>query len=278
MKKGGLGKGLDSLIPKTNKENVSRETLLRIAEVEPNREQPRKNFDDVTIDELADSIKENGVIQPIIVVKGDGYYKIVAGERRWRAAKKAGLTKIPALIKDYSEEKISEIALIENMQRENLNSVDEAFGIKTLIDKYELKQEEVAKVLSKSRPYITNALRLLSLSKDVLELLKDGKLSTGHARALLAVKDEEKQLHLAHLVIEKGLSVRQVEELVNGKSIEPKIKQYKTQEVLKLEKELETLLKTKITIKNSSKNKGNIKIQYNNLEEFERIVDLFRRW
>lgn len=276
MKKGGLGKGLEKLIPKSEIEDVSRETLLRVAEIEPNRDQPRKTFDDESIDELTESIKEHGVIQPIIVVKGQGYYRIVAGERRWRAAKKAGLTKIPAIIKEYTKKQISEVALIENLQRENLNVVDEAFGVKNLIDTYNLKQEEVAKILSKSRPYITNLLRLLNLNNDVLCILRDGKISFGHARALLVIKDEDYQKEIVNLIISKKLSVRQTEDLINAKPKTKLNENKKNLAIVQVEKQLELSLKTKVSINNSKKNKGSIKISYNSLEEFERIIELIR--
>ena len=215
MKKGGLGKGLDSLIPKSTNSNVSRETLLRVSEIEPNRDQPRKKFDDDSIEELATSIKEHGLIQPIIVVKKEDYYMIVAGERRWRAAKLAGINKVPVVIKEYDEREISEIALIENIQRESLNPIEEAEGILSLMEKYDLKQEELAKIVSKSRPYIANSLRLLKLNKDDQLFVSESKKSTGHARCLVTV-DEALQKDIAQNIINKGLSVRETEELINN--------------------------------------------------------------
>lgn len=274
MRKGGLGKGLDSLISKSDSIDVSRETLLRIAEIEPNREQPRKVFDDNAIAELSESIKEYGVIQPIIVTKEKGYYRIVAGERRWRAAKEAGLKKIPAIIKEYTDKEVSEIALIENLQREDLNSLEEAKGIQNLINEYGLKQEEIAKIISKSRPYITNSLRLLNLDPFVQELLLQKQITSGHAKMLAGIKDNELQIKIAKEIVEKGLSVRQVESIVSkGMKFEIKSVKSKDVHIETIEKELEELLKVKINISNSAKNKGFIKIKYSNLDELERIIE-----
>lgn len=274
MRKGGLGKGLDSLISKSDSVDVSRETLLRIAEIEPNREQPRKVFDDNAIAELSESIKEYGVIQPIIVTKEKGYYRIVAGERRWRAAKEAGLKKIPAIIKEYTDKEVSEIALIENLQREDLNPLEEAKGIQNLINEYGLKQEEIAKIISKSRPYITNSLRLLNLDPFVQELLLQKQITSGHAKMLAGIKDNELQIKIAKEIVEKGLSVRQVESIVSkGMKFEIKSVKSKDVHIETIEKELEELLKVKINISNSAKNKGFIKIKYSNLDELERIIE-----
>lgn len=274
MRKGGLGKGLDSLISKSDSVDVSRETLLRIAEIEPNREQPRKVFDENAIAELSESIKEYGVIQPIIVTKEKGYYRIVAGERRWRAAKEAGLKKIPAIIKEYTDKEVSEIALIENLQREDLNPLEEAKGIQNLINEYGLKQEEIAKIISKSRPYITNSLRLLNLDPFVQELLLQKQITSGHAKMLAGIKDNELQIKIAKEIVEKGLSVRQVESIVTkGVKSETKTIKSKDVHIETIEKELEELLKVKININNSSKNRGFIKIKYSNLDELERIIE-----
>lgn len=274
MRKGGLGKGLDSLISKSDSVDVSRETLLRIAEIEPNREQPRKVFDENAIAELSESIKEYGVIQPIIVTKEKGYYRIVAGERRWRAAKEAGLKKIPAIIKEYTDKEVSEIALIENLQREDLNPLEEAKGIQNLINEYGLKQEEIAKIISKSRPYITNSLRLLNLDSFVQELLLQKQITSGHAKMLAGIKDNELQIKIAKEIVEKGLSVRQVESIVSkGVKSETKTIKSKDIHIETIEKELEELLKVKININNSAKNRGFIKIKYSNLDELERIIE-----
>lgn len=279
MKKSGLGKGLDVLISKPKTEDVSRETLLRISEIEPNREQPRKEFNSDSLDELADSIREHGLIQPVIVVKKEDYYMIVAGERRWRAAKIAGLKKIPAIIKKYDEREIDEIALIENIQREGLNPIEEARGMATLIEKYGLKQEDIAKRISKSRPYIANTLRLLKLPLEIQEFLVNEELSYGHVRTLISIEDKDKQIELAKVAIKEQLSVRELEELVKkGDSKKKiKIKSTKDNEVVKVEQLLEESLKTRVEIKNSKNNKGKITISYNSLDDFERLVDLLRR-
>ncbi len=279
MKKSGLGKGLDVLISKPKTEDVSRETLLRISEIEPNREQPRKEFNSDSLDELADSIREHGLIQPVIVVKKEDYYMIVAGERRWRAAKIAGLKKIPAIIKKYDEREIDEIALIENIQREGLNPIEEARGMATLIEKYGLKQEDIAKRISKSRPYIANTLRLLKLPLEIQEFLVNEDLSYGHVRTLISIEDKDKQIELAKVAIKEQLSVRELEELVKKGDSKKKIKSKSTKdnEVVKVEQLLEESLKTRVEIKNSKNNKGKITISYNSLDDFERLVDLLRR-
>lgn len=277
MKRGGLGKGLDSLI-KEKKVDVSRETMLRLSEIEPNRNQPRKVFDEEGIRELSQSIKENGLIQPIVVVKKDDYYQIVAGERRWRASKMAGLTKIPVILKEYTERQIDEISLIENIQRENLNSIDEAKGIATLMKDYELKQEDLAKIISKSRAYIANSVRLLKLPDQIQDLLSKNKLTSGHGRALLSIEDEEYQIELAKMIVEKNLSVRVVEDLVKKKKqTNSKVsKPSKANEIIELEKELESSLGTKVVVKNNKKNTGKIEISYYSLEELERLIEILR--
>lgn len=278
MKKSGLGKGLDSLISKKEDVDVSRETLIRISEIEPNKEQPRKLFDDDSLTELAESIKEHGVIQPIIVVKKQGFYRIVAGERRWRAAKIAGLNKIPVIIKEYDDKKVSEIALIENIQREGLNPIEEAEGINDLMTKHGITQENIAKIISKSRPYVTNSLRLLKLPEKVRILLAEGELSTGHARCLIGLAPQEKQIEIAEIIIENKMSVRETEEFIKKqdkiKPIKHKIK--KDTAIYRIEQSLEERFKVKIEIKNSPKNKGKIQISYNGLDELERIIELLK--
>ena len=215
-KKTGLGKGLDAIfannidIEETLRDNETIEKL-KITQVEPNRNQPRKNFDEEALEELAESIKRYGVIQPIIVVKKDGYYEIVAGERRWRASKKAGLTEIPAIIREDNERKNKEIALIENVQREDLNAYEKALGIKELMEEYELTQQEVSEILGKSRSSVANTVRILNLESRVLEFVKQGKLTEGHARSLLAIQDKEKQYQMALKLLQTGASVREVE-------------------------------------------------------------------
>lgn len=241
-KRNGLGKGLDSLIPdKSDKigKNVAKksanaakapeneeeslkneertgETLLKINQVEPNRDQPRKEFDEDALLELADSIKQYGVLQPLLVQKKNDYYEIIAGERRWRAAKIAGIKEIPVVIKSYSEQEIVEISLIENIQRENLNPIEEAMAFKRLLEEFNLKQDEVAERVSKSRTAVTNSMRLLKLSDKVKQMIVDDMISTGHARALLAIDDEEQQYIIATKVFDEKLSVRETEKLVKS--------------------------------------------------------------
>ena len=215
-KKTGLGKGLDALFgPTPEEEKIKEDDVLKnlkILEVEPNREQPRKNFNQESLEELAESIKEYGLIQPIIVTKKDGYYSIIAGERRWRASKLAGLEEIPAIIREDDERKNKEIALIENIQREDLNPYEKALGIKNLIDTYDMTQEEIAKKLGKGRSTIANYIRILNLDPRVIELAKEGKLSEGHCIGLLAITDPEKQYLTALGLIERGSTVREIEQ------------------------------------------------------------------
>ncbi|QHQ60294.1 ParB/RepB/Spo0J family partition protein [Anaerocolumna sedimenticola] len=291
--KRGLGKGLDSMIPekvdksgiqsvKQPDDNVSRETLININEIEPNKGQPRKNFDEDAIQELADSIKQYGIIQPLILQKKDKYYVIVAGERRWRAAKVAGLKKIPAIIKDYSPQEIMEIALIENLQREDLNPIEEAMAFQNLIKEFNLKQDEVAERVSKSRVAVTNSMRLLKLNPKVQQMLIDGMISSGHARTLLAVEDLELQYQVALKVFDEKLSVRDTEKLVknlmNAKD-EVKKETAVTREDLYIYRDLEEKMKriigTKVSIKKKSNNNGKIEIDYYSTEELERIIELF---
>lgn len=223
-KKTGLGKGLDALFGPVPEEEKVQETdvlkNLKIVDVEPNREQPRKNFNQEALEELAESIKEYGLIQPIVVTKKDGYYSIIAGERRWRASKIAGLTEIPAIVREDDERKNNEIALIENMQREDLNPYEKALGIKNLMTTYGFTQEEIAKKLGKSRSAIANTVRTLNLEPRVLEMAKEGKLTEGHCRALLSITDPEKQYLTAINMLERGATVREVEQ--TGKEINKK--------------------------------------------------------
>ena len=226
-KKTGLGKGLDSLIPvhnNTEKEKAvvekvvekKTDTVLRITEIEPNKGQPRKNFNEDALEELADSIKQFGLIQPLVVQKRDGYYEIIAGERRWRAAKKAGLKEVPVIIRDYTDEEMMEIALIENLQREDLNPIEEAQAYKRLINDYKLKQDEIAEKVSKSRVAITNSMRLLKLSEKVQDMIVDEMISSGHGRALLALNDKKMQEELANSIFDEKLSVRETEQIVKA--------------------------------------------------------------
>ena len=219
--KKGLGRGLNNLIPGVKEPEekiveVTADTVLKINDIEPNRNQPRKNFDEDTILELADSIKQYGVIEPIVVTKRDNYYEIIAGERRWRAAKKAGLKEVPVVIKNFSEQEAMEVALIENIQRENLNPIEEALAYQKLIKDYKLKQDEVAEKVSKSRVAVTNSLRLLKLDERVQKMVIDDMISGGHARALLAVSNGDTQYALAMKAFDEKLSVREVEKLIKN--------------------------------------------------------------
>ena len=221
-KKTGLGKGLDALLINNvvEEEKVHEGEVvqkLKLIEVEPNRDQPRRNFDEEAIEDLSNSIKEYGVIQPIIVTKQDNYYKIVAGERRWRASKKAGLTEIPAIVRDYDEQRNNEIALIENIQREDLNPIEKATAIRELLDKYNLTQQKLADKLGISRSGLANTVRLLNLQPEVIELVKEGKLTEGHCKALLGIDDPEKQYQAARYIVESGDSVREAEKQVRIK-------------------------------------------------------------
>lgn len=224
-KKGGLGRGLDALFADNSIEEIASTSAvkLKIMDIEPNRDQPRKIFDEDALAELADSIAKHGVIQPLLVrPMPDGSYQLVAGERRWRASRMAGLTEVPVVIKELSDDEAMALALIENLQREDLNAIEEAQGIKALMDTLSLTQDEVAERVGKSRPAVANALRLLKLPDSVIALVSDGKLSPGHARALLGFKDEQDIIETADLIIEKGLTVRDVEKLVKKRNKEPK--------------------------------------------------------
>ncbi len=301
-RKKGLGRGIDSLIPTNNatdsqkkKESktvvkevvkevikevkVPADTMLKISDIEPNRNQPRKKFDKQALEELADSIKQFGLIQPIVVQKKDDYYEIIAGERRWRAAKLAKLKEVPVIIKEYSPQEVMEIALIENIQRKDLNPIEEALAYKSLIDEYNLKQEELAKRVSKSRTAITNSMRLLKLSQEVQQMLIDDEISMGHARALLALEHEELQLDAANTIVEKGLSVRDTEKLVksilNPKQAKLPIPSSEDAVYHKLSDQLKEILGTKVTINHKKGGKGKIEIEYYSQDELERILELF---
>ena len=282
--KKGLGKGLDSMIPekKTKAEiNADADNSLvevKISEIDPNIGQPRKKFDEDELLELAESIKIHGVIQPIIVTKRGKRYEIIAGERRWRASKLAGLTKIPAVIREYTDKEIMEVSLIENIQRQDLNPIEEAVAFKNLIDEYKMKQDDLAERVSKSRSAITNALRLLKLDDKVKAMLAEGLISTGHARALLAVEDKNKQQILATRIFDEKLSVRETEKLVKQilENKESK-KEKKSSEKLiykKLEDSLKSIIGSKVSIKSKDNGKGKIEIDYYSIEELDRITEL----
>ena len=291
--KRGLGKGLDSMIPdrgqrikketaKVEEENVSRETLIGINEIEPNKSQPRKVFDEDTLQELADSIKQYGIIQPLVVQKKGELYEIIAGERRWRAARMAGLKKIPVIIREYTEQEIAEISLIENIQREDLNAIEEAMAYQRLIREFKLKQDELAERVSKSRTAITNSMRLLKLDERVQQMLIDDMISSGHGRALLAVEDGEQQYTLATKIMDEKLSVRETEKLVKKflsakEETEKQVVPVNPTENLiyrDLEEKLKNKIGTKVSVNRKNNGKGKIEIEYYSQDELERIIDM----
>ena len=290
-KKRGLGLGLDSLITdkvldtevekSVEKENVSRETFLPLIKIEPNRAQPRTRFDEDALHELADSIKQYGIIEPIVVQKREDHYEIIAGERRWRAARIAGLKEVPVVVKEYSEDEVFTIALIENIQREDLNPIEEAVAYQKLIQELKLKQDEVAEKVSKSRTAITNSMRLLKLDQRVQQMLIDEMISEGHGRALLPITDPEEQFNLAMKVFDEKLSVRETEKMIK-KLQKVKNAPVKEEEEVKdvsfiyknLEEKLKRTLGTKVEIKNKANNTGKIEIEYYSMDELERIVEL----
>lgn len=290
----GLGKGLDSLIPnaigetkgkkntesKNNEVNVSgQETMVKLTKVEPNREQPRKNFDEDALLELADSIKQFGLLQPILVQDRKDHYEIIAGERRWRAAKLAGLKEVPVIIKNYTEQEIVEISLIENIQREDLNPIEEAQAYKKLLTEFNLKQDEVAERVSKSRTAVTNSMRLLKLSEDVQQMVINDMISTGHARALLAIEDGEEQYAVAQRIFDEKLSVRDVEKLVKNLHKPAKVKKMddKTLEVIynDIAEKLKQSFSTKVCVTPKGDGAGKIEIEFYNHEDLDRLMDIF---
>ena len=296
VKRNGLGKGLDSLIPNksnkspssTEKQNAKSEKqekstgtgeiLVKINEAEPNREQPRKDFDEDSLMELADSIKQFGILQPLIVQKKKDYYEIIAGERRWRAAKIAGVKEVPIIVKEYTNQEIVEISLIENIQRENLNPIEEAMAYKRLLEEFNLKQDEVAERVSKSRTAVTNSMRLLKLSERVQQMIVDDMISTGHARALLAIDDEEQQYMLANKIFDEKLSVRETEKLVKAlKNPKKEVKKAKQEHMFvytNLEEHMKNIIGTKVSVNPKANGKGKIEIEYYSEDELERIYDL----
>ena len=274
----GLGKGLDALFGTVPEEEKMQENdvlkTLKITEIEPNKAQARKRFDQEALEELAQSIKEYGLIQPIVVTKKDGYYSIIAGERRWRASKLAGLKEIPAIIREDDERVNSEISLIENMQREDLNPVEKATGIKTLMETYELTQEEVSKKLGKSRSTIANWTRILNLEPRVLEMAKEGKISEGHCKALLAITDPERQYQTAVQMLERGSTVRQLEKKTRVK--ETKEEQARNHILYKsIEDNFQSFFGTKVKL-DAGKRRGKIIIEYSSNDDLERILGLIK--
>ena len=293
-KKSGLGKGLDALIPAGNKKTVGKKDsepviiekivekkgveTLKITEVEPNREQPRKNFNEDALLELADSIKQYGVIQPLIVQKKSDHYEIIAGERRWRAAKMAGVKEIPVIIKDYTDQQVMEISLIENIQREDLNPIEEAMAYKNLMEEFHLKQDEIAEKVSKSRTAVTNSMRLLKLDKRVQQMMIDDMISAGHARTLITIEDPDAQYNIATKIFDEKLSVRETEKLVKLLQ-KPEVKKEKVEKVNSfiykdIEEKMKAILGTKVIVDHKSNNKGKISIEYYSNEELERILYL----
>ena len=289
-KKGGLGKGLDSLIVKkeegvvaVNPEQHGAPVEVDINKVEPNKLQPRKNFDEDKLQELADNIKIHGIVNPIIVQDRKGYYEIIGGERRWRAARIAGFKKVPVIIMNLSEQEFVEISLIDNIQREQLNPIEEAMAFARLIDEFNLKQDEVAERVSKSRTTITNALRLLKLDKRVQDMIVDDKLSTGHARAMLAITDPEKQYEFAERAFDEKMSVRDVErevkKLLNDKKSDKKSKAAEIDSQLaavyqETQERLKGILGTKVFINAKDNKSGKLEIEYYSQDELNRIVEL----
>lgn len=289
VRKAGLGKGLDSLIPehsvrrkaeKTEQKPEKNELLLKITDIEPNREQPRKHFDEDALLELSDSIKQFGIIQPLIVQKKEDHYEIIAGERRWRAAKMAGLKEVPAIIKSYTDREILEISLIENIQRENLNPIDEARAYKKLLTEFHLKQDEVAERVSKSRTAVTNSMRLLKLDERVQQMVIDEMITTGHARALLSIEDKEQQYKIAMQVFDQKLSVRDVEKLMktmqNTENRKEKSQPENAFIYENLEEKMKALFGTKVSISHKANHKGKIVIDYYSDDELERLMELFQ--
>ena len=280
----GLGKGLDSLIPKAvieppkqEKEEKKQETLVKIAMVEPNGGQPRKNFDEDSLMELAESIRQFGLLQPILVQDKKDHYEIIAGERRWRAAKIAGLKEIPVIIKELTDQEVVEISLIENIQRENLNPIEEAQAYKRLLTEFNLKQDEVAERVSKSRTAVTNSMRLLKLCDEVQQMVVNEMLTTGHARALLAIEDAEEQYRIAQKVFGEKLSVREVEKLVKSlnKPEKPKKKENKSLTAIyqNLEEKLKESLGRKVSISSKENGNGKIEIEFYGHEDLDRLME-----
>lgn len=293
----GLGKGLDALIPSgissssgsanSNKakedrssEKKSGETIVNITKVEPNREQPRKNFDEDALQELADSIKQYGIVEPLIVQDRKTYYEIIAGERRWRAAKLAGLKEVPVIVRNYTEQEIVEISLIENIQREDLNPIEEAQAYKRLLTEFNLKQDEVAERVSKSRTAVTNSMRLLKLCDEVQQMIIDDMITTGHARALISIDDPEQQYTIAQKVFDEKLSVRDVEKLVKNLNKPEKVKKEPvTDKALEavyqdLEEKLKQSLGTKVSIASRGDGAGKLEIEFYTHDDLEKITDL----
>lgn len=288
----GLGRGLDALFAeqapimpdnrveteeKNNSHVRDKVLYIDINDIKPNAEQPRKTFDKEKISELSQSIIEHGIIQPLVVRKSGKHYEIVAGERRWRAAREAELSVVPCIVRQFSDEENMLVAIIENMQREDLNPIEEAMGLEQMISAYGMTQEEVSKSVSKSRPYITNTLRLLKLPEEIKALVSEGKISTGHARALITVKNKTKQEELCKKIIKDGISVRDVERLASEekKTRKKPLKRVKSPDTLNVERELKEIYGTKVTI-NSRGNKGTVELEFYSKDELNRLIDLLK--
>ena len=305
-KKSGLGRGLDALFPEktvqskpktvktvkeekkvavdtkksSQQETSNGERMMKISMIEPNREQPRKKFDEDALQELSESIKQYGILQPLLVSDKKDYYEIVAGERRWRAAKMAGLKEVPVVVKEFSTQEIVEISLIENIQREDLNPVEEAMAYKRLIDEFHLKQDEIAERVSKSRTAVTNSMRLLKLDSRVQQMMVDEMISAGHARAILAISDPEQQYNAAMKVFDEKLSVRETEKLVKSILTPTKKKPVvsnPTEDAIyeSLEEKMKGITGTRVFIHRKKNNKGKIEIEYYSRDDLDRIIELF---
>jgi ParB family chromosome partitioning protein len=287
----GLGSGLNVLIPQNNPPKANSENeneaavdfMVPISKVEPDREQPRKFFNEDALQELAESIKQYGVFQPLLVQKEKDYYKIIAGERRWRAAKIAGLKEIPVIVKELSDQEIAEIQLIENIQREDINPIEIAEGYRQLIDKYGFTQDELAEKISKSRTAITNTLRLLKLDERVRQMIVDELISTGHARAILSIEDSDKQYEFAQKIFDEKMSVRDVEKAIKNMQKDPKVKKdnlkidKKTEAIYhSLEENMKQIMGTKVSIQAKNGNQGKVEIEYYSQDELDRIVNMIR--
>lgn len=282
----GLGKGLDLMIPdvvgeskqENKEEKKAAESIVKITLIEPNREQPRKNFDEDALQELAESIKQFGLLQPILVQDCKNHYEIIAGERRWRAAKLAGLKEVPVIIRNYSAQEIVEISLIENIQREDLNPIEEAQAYKRLLTEFNLKQDEVAERVSKSRAAVTNSIRLLKLSDEVQQMVIDEMITTGHARALLAIDSMEEQYNLAQRIFDEKFSVRDVEKLVKNLHKPPKPKKLDDKALqaiyMNIEEKLKEKLSTKVSVSSKGEGAGKIEIEFYSHEDLDRLLEM----
>ena len=278
-KHGGLGKGLGALIPEEKEELKESVTKIDINLIRANEEQPRKYFDDEKIANLAQSIKEHGIIQPIILMKNGDFYTIVAGERRWRAAKSIGMKEVPAIVMELSSKQLLEVSLIENIQREDLNPIEEAIAYKKLIEEFDITQEDLAAKLGKSRTAITNSMRLLNIDKRVQDYLIEGVITEGHGRAILGISDFNMQNEVAQKIIDEGLSVRQVEALIRQLNSEKKQKnkrknQQQNPYINEIKEKLESYLGTKVQVSSNKKNKGKIEIEYYSTDDLNRILEL----